>query len=204
MSATLDSWAPQRVRGIVIGASAGGIEALTVVLPALPGTLRAAVFVVIHLPPDQPSLLVDIFKPRCAVAVREAQDKDVAEAGCLYFAPPDYHLLVEPGPQIALSADAPVHFSRPSIDALFESAADVYGDGLLAIVLTGASEDGADGLAAVHAAGGQTLVQDPAGAVASAMPSFAIAHVPGTPVLPLDGMAALLRGLGTTTAGARR
>ena len=114
-----------RVDGIVIGTSAGGVEALSILLPALPEGLRAAVFIVLHLPRERPSLLVDIFQPKCAVPVREAQDKEPVDRGTVYFAPPDYHLLVDDGPQLALSADELVHYSRPSIDVLFESAADV-------------------------------------------------------------------------------
>src|SRR5262245_28388983 len=99
-----------RVDGVVIGTSAGGVDALLQLLPALPAGLRATVYVVIHLPRDRPSLIVDLFQPRWAVAVREAQDKEPAAAGTVYFAPPDYHLLVDDGPQLALSSDDLVHF----------------------------------------------------------------------------------------------
>jgi len=107
---------PARIDTVVIGASAGGVEALAVLLPALPDTFRPAVFIVLHLPREQPSLLVQIFEKRCARPVREADDKEPVEPGTIYFAPPDYHMLVEKNRQIALSADDPVHFSRPSID----------------------------------------------------------------------------------------
>lgn len=193
--------APTSLEGIgaiAIGASAGGIEALTLLLPALPARLRVAVFVAVHLPPSQPSLLVEIFGPRCAMAVREAQDKEAVEPGTIYFAPPDYHLLIDRGPRLALSTDEPVLFSRPAIDVMLESAADIYGDGLMGIVLTGASEDGAAGLAAVHHAGGLTLVQDPSTALASAMPRFALARCPAARSLSLPQIADLLRNLGTT------
>src|SRR5215813_2427247 len=129
------------VDGIVIGASAGGVDALAILLPALPAGLRAATFVVLHLPRERPSLLVDIFAPKCALAVCEAEDKQPVEPGTIYFAPPDYHLLVDRGPRVALSADDLVHFSRPSIDVLFESAAEVYGERLIGIILTGANEE---------------------------------------------------------------
>src|SRR5215510_9745965 len=112
------------------------------VLPALPACLVAPVFVVLHIPREKPSLLVDIFTPKCELPVREAEDKQPIEPGTVYFAPPDYHLLIDEGPALALSSDEAVHFSRPSIDVLFESAADVYGARLLGIILTGASEDG--------------------------------------------------------------
>jgi two-component system, chemotaxis family, protein-glutamate methylesterase/glutaminase len=186
---------PEGIAAVVIGASAGGIEALSVLLPALPAGTQAAVMVVLHLPRDRPSLLVEIFGPKCALPVKEAEDKEPLLAGTLYFAPPDYHLLVEPGPCVALSADAPVHYSRPSIDVLFESAADTYGKRLLGIILTGANQDGAAGLAAVRRAGGVTAVQSPDTAQAALMPQSAIAgHKPDF-VLPLPELAALLRTL---------
>jgi two-component system chemotaxis response regulator CheB len=186
------------VDAVVIGTSAGGVEALMALLPALPTTLRAAVLVVIHLPRERPSLLVDIFAPRCVRPVREAQDKEPVEPGCIYFAPPDYHLLVDrvdEGPCLALSADPLVNFSRPSIDVLFESAADAYRARLLGIVLTGGNQDGAAGLAAVARAGGLTAVQRPDTAAVSWMPESALRSVTPDHLLPLDGLAALLRGL---------
>jgi two-component system, chemotaxis family, protein-glutamate methylesterase/glutaminase len=190
-----------RIRGIAIGASAGGVEALSVLLPALPTDLAAPVFVVLHQPRDRPSLLVDIFKLRCDLPVREAEDKEAVEAGTIYFAPPDYHLLVDEGPRLALSADGLVHYSRPSIDVLFESAADVYEDRLLGILLTGANEDGASGMEAIHRAGGTTVVQEPETAIAASMPLSALARTPVDRVLSLDGIAALLRSLGRRADG---
>jgi two-component system, chemotaxis family, protein-glutamate methylesterase/glutaminase len=180
---------------VVIGTSAGGIDALSVILPALPPGLHAAVFIVLHLPRERPSLLVDIFAPRCVVPVREAEDKQPVERGVVYFAPPDYHLLVDTGPRIALSADDPVNFSRPSIDVLFESAADVYGERLLGIILTGASQDGAVGLEAVRRAGGATVVQQPSSAQAPMMTESALKRGPVDRVLPLEQIADLLHTL---------
>ena len=148
---------------------------MNVLLPALPAGLRAAVIVVLHLPRDRRSLLVDIFRDRCALPVQEAEDQQPLLAGHLYFAPPDYHLLVDTGPRLALSIDPPVFFSRPSIDVLFLSAADRYGRRLLGVLLSGANEDGADGLAAIHAVGGRALVQAPATAFMPTMPEAALA-----------------------------
>ena len=181
-----------RVDAIVIGASAGGIEALSALLPALPRDSAMPVFVVLHLPRERPSLLVDIFRGKCALPVREAEDKEPVEPGTLYFAPPDYHLLIDAGPSIALSADAPVHYSRPSIDVLFESAALVYGTRLLGIVLTGANADGAAGAAAVQRAGGITLVQNPESAQSSTMPASALRRMVPSHVLSLQAIAGLL------------
>lgn len=186
----------QRILAIVIGASAGGIEALSVLLPALPSDLQAPVFIVLHLPRDRTSLLVDIFGPRCALPVREAEDKEPVKPGTVYFAPADYHLLIDRGATLALSADALVHFSRPSIDVLFESAADIYGPRLLGIILSGANQDGAEGLATVHRAGGVTVVQSPEGASATYMLESALARTDADFVTSLEGIAAILRALG--------
>jgi two-component system chemotaxis response regulator CheB len=187
---TIDA-ALSRIEGVVIGASAGGVEALGVLLPALPAGLRAAVFIVVHLRRERPSLLAELFAPRCRVPVREAEDKEAVEPGTVYFAPPDYHLLVEHGPWLALSADEPVNFSRPSIDVLFASASDVYGERLMGVILTGANSDGAEGLAAVRRAGGLTVVQDPQSAQAPLMPQSARDTGAAEFVLSLDGIADL-------------
>jgi two-component system chemotaxis response regulator CheB len=183
------------ISAVVFGASAGGIEALSMLLAALPAELPAAVMGVLHLPRDRPSLLVEIFAPMCALPVQEAQDKEHIKPGHVYFAPADYHLLVDTGPSLALSIDEPVNFSRPSIDVLFESAADIYRERLLGIVLTGASQDGAAGLAAIHRLGGRTVVQDPASALVPLMPESARRRSPVDFVLPLEQIADLLQAL---------
>ncbi len=184
------------VDAVVIGTSAGGVEALSVLLPALrPGT-AAAVFIVVHLPRDRPSLLADIFARKCALDVREAGDKEPVESGTVYFAPNDYHLLIDEGPCLALSVDELVHHSRPSIDVLFESAADVYRSRLLGIVLTGANDDGAQGLATVHERGGITIVQDPASASSPQMVMSALKLTRPDHVMHLEDIAAVLETLG--------
>ncbi len=199
---SVDQLPPDRsVEAIVVGTSAGGVDALSVLLPALPPDLQVPVLIVLHLPRDRPSRLVEIFAPRCALAVREAEDKAPVVPGTVYFAPPDYHLLLDAGPSLALSADEPVHFSRPSIDVLFESAADVYGKGLVAIILTGASQDGAAGLDAVRRVGGCTIVQRPDTAQAPLMTEAALARGPVDFVLPLEAIANLLRTLNRNTTG---
>lgn len=195
LSAAAPGARTERYQAIVVGGSSGGIDALTQVLPSLPATVRAAVLVVMHLPRDRRSLLVDIFQPRCALPLHEAQDKDCIAPGTVYFAPPDYHLLVDAGPSVALSIDSPVHFSRPSIDVLFESAADQYGDRLVGILLSGANEDGAIGMKAIQAAGGLTIVQDPATAPMPTMPLAALARTSADHVLPPAGIADLLADL---------
>jgi two-component system, chemotaxis family, protein-glutamate methylesterase/glutaminase len=177
---------------VVIGASAGALEALSVILPSLPADFGLPVFIVVHVPPDKTSILAELFQAKCRVKVREAEDKEPVSSGTAYFAPPDYHLLVEMDKSLSLSNDEPVLWSRPSLDVLFESAADAYGPGLIAIVLTGANQDGAKGLKAVGEAGGIAIVQRPEGAYASAMPEAAIAECPSARVMSLEEIAAWL------------
>ena len=184
------------IEGVVIGASAGGVQALAQLLPAFAQGTKAAIFVVLHLPRDRPSLLAEVFSPKCALRVREAQDKEPVAPGTVYFAPSNYHLLVDNGPQLALSADDLVHHSRPSIDVLFESAADVYREHLLGVLLTGANADGAEGLAAVHDAGGITVVQEPETAQASTMVLSAMHLRAPDHVLPLGRIAELFQTVG--------
>ena len=144
------------------------------------------------MPRDPRSRLLEIFRPRCALPVREAQDQDTLMPGTVYFSPPDYHLLLDQGPRAALSVEAPVHYSRPSIDVLFESAADLLGDQLVGVLLSGANEDGARGMQAIHAAGGLVVVQDPASAPVATMPRAALARVGAHHVLSPAGIAALI------------
>jgi two-component system chemotaxis response regulator CheB len=177
---------------VVIGASAGAVDALSAILPALPETFPLAVLVVVHLPPDKKSIMAELFRGKCRVKVKEAEDKEPALPGTVYFAPPDYHLLAEPGGRLSLSNEEPVLYSRPSIDVLFESAADAYGESLIGVILTGASADGARGLKAVCEAGGRALVQDPNSAGAVVMPQAAISACPGAEVLSLEEIAARL------------
>jgi two-component system, chemotaxis family, protein-glutamate methylesterase/glutaminase len=181
---------------VVIGASAGALEALSVILPALPAGFRLPLIVVVHVPPDKRSMLAELFQAKCRIRVREAEDKEPINPGTVYFAPSDYHLLVETEKSLSLSSDEPVLFSRPSIDVLFESAADAYGSALIAIILTGANHDGAKGMKAVFEAGGVALVQNPDGAFASAMPEAAIEMCPGARVMSLDAIAAYLQEVG--------
>jgi two-component system chemotaxis response regulator CheB len=181
---------------VVIGASAGALDVLSNLLPGLPADYRLPILIVVHMPPDKTSLFAQLLRARCAIRVREAEDKEPIEPGVAYFAPPDYHLLVEQDKRLSLSDDEPVLFSRPSIDVLFESAADAYGGGLIGVVLTGANNDGANGLRAVVDAGGVAVVQEPGGAYASAMPRAAIAACPDARVLPVNEIAAYLREVG--------
>ncbi|MBK7861389.1 MAG: chemotaxis protein CheB [Archangiaceae bacterium] len=176
-----------RPEAIVIGGSAGALEALTAILPALPATYPAPIALVLHVLSGKPSLLADLLAQRCALKVCEAMDKQPLEKGTLYVAPPDYHLLIERDRCCALSVDTPVHFSRPSIDVLFESAAEAYRAGLVGVLLTGGNEDGARGLERIGARGGATVVQDPSTAMVPYMPESALKRFTPTTVLaPAD------------------
>lgn len=182
-------------RAIVIGASAGALEALTAILPLLPPDFAIPVFIVVHIPPDRQSVLAELFAAKCQIPVREAEDKEPIRPGTIYFAPPDYHLLVERDRSLALSSDEAVMFSRPSIDVLFETAADAYGAGLIAVVLTGANGDGSSGSRAVEDAGGGVLVQEPDHAFASQMPQAAIDVCASARVMSLGQIARYLADL---------
>lgn len=184
---------PTTAEAVVIGVSAGGLKALSAILPSLPGDYPLPVLVVIHLPPSGKSLVAELFDNKCAVKVVEAEDKDAIAPGTVYFAPPDYHLLVELDRTLSLSSEEPVLFSRPSVDVLFETAADAYGPGLIGIVLTGANTDGAQGLKAIVAAGGVALVQTPEDAFASAMPEAALEQVPEAMAMTLEDISHYLQ-----------
>lgn len=180
---------------IVIGASAGALDALSAILPALPAEFALPVMIVVHVPPDRDSVLAELCQAKCRLTVKEAEDKEPIVGGTVYFAPPGYHLLIEADKTLALSSDEPVLFSRPSIDVLFESAADAYGSEVLGIILTGANHDGAEGLRAIAQSGGAAIVQAPCEALASFMPEAAIQSVPDALVMPLEQIAARLQSL---------
>jgi len=187
--------APIRAAAVVIGASAGGVEALLHVLGGLPRGYRVPVLVVLHLPPDRDSVLAEVLAQRLAVPVLEARDKLPLVPGTVHVAPGGYHLLVESDGTLALNCDAPELYSRPSINVLMDSAADCWGPALLGVLLTGANEDGGQGMAHIHRAGGATVVQDPAEALADAMPLAALALHQPTHILTLAGIRALLSTL---------
>jgi len=180
----------------VIGSSWGGLQALDVILGALPSSFGIAIAIVQHRSAGAPdSGLPAYYEDRTELEVRSVEDKDDIEPGHVYIAPPDYHLLVEPG-WFSLSVDAAVQFSRPSIDVLFESAADTYGARTIGILLTGANADGVAGLKRIRDVGGMTLVQDPDTAERRTMPEAAIAAGAAREVLGLDEIAATLTRLG--------
>ena len=181
---------------VAIGASAGGIDALFTMLKDLPAPYPVPVVTVLHLPEGHESQLAEVFGRRLNRPVQEAQAHAPIEPGVFYFAPPGYHLLVDNDRTFSLSCDPPVFYSRPSIDVLLESVADAYGERAVAIVLTGANSDGAQGLLRVKQAGGLALVQDPAEAAYPAMPQAAIDAAGPDYVLPLPALRTVLQRLG--------
>jgi two-component system chemotaxis response regulator CheB len=189
-----ETWKPE---AIVIGASAGAVEALFSVLSGLPQNYSIPIMVVVHLPPDKKSVIAELLQAKCEMDVHEAMDKEPIKPGTIYFAPPDYHMLVESGKFLSLSTEEPVLFSRPAIDVLFETAADVYGKNLLGIILSGASSDGANGLKMIMEEGGRVIVQNPKGAYATPMPEAAIAACPDAEIMSLKEIANYIYMMGT-------
>ncbi len=173
---------------VAIGASAGGLDAVSKVLAALPENFPHAVIVVQHIAPNAHDALAQRFRRHCRLPVREADDKEPVLPGVVFVAPPDFHLMVEPEMRFSLSRDERVNFSRPSIDVLMETAAEVFFSALTGVILTGASADGAAGLAAIIRLGGRAIVQSPETAEVDFMPRAAIAACPTAEVLPLDGI----------------
>jgi two-component system, chemotaxis family, protein-glutamate methylesterase/glutaminase len=178
---------------LLIGASAGGVDALLRLLPALPARLPAVVLIVLHRGAQATDRLAQLLASRCALPVEDAWDRQPLLPGTVTLAPPDYHLLVDDGPLASLSIDPTVLWSRPAIDPLFETAAAVFGRRTLALVLTGASRDGARGALAVRRAGGRLWVQQPADAQVATMPQSALDEAGADAVLTLDEMAMRLQ-----------
>lgn len=181
-----------KFRAVVAGVSSGGVEALELVISALPADFPLPVMVVAHISPESGNGLALLLDEQCAIRVKEADEMETAAAGTVYLAPPNYHLQVEKDGSLSLSVDPPVMFARPSVDVLFESAASVFGAGLIGVVMTGVGSDGSNGLRRIRAAGGVAVVQDPAGAIADGMPRNAIEAASPDYIVPLQQIAPLL------------
>ncbi len=192
----IDALAGRRIEAVVIGASAGGFEALLAILEGLPTSYPMPIAVVLHLPENHESKLAELFGYRLLLKVREARDKESLAPGILYFAPSGYHLSIEADHSFSLSCEERVSYARPSIDVLFASAADAYGKSLAGILLTGANYDGAAGLAGMQVAGALTIVQDPASAEIATMPEAALRRMKPDLILPLAGIHSVLLKLG--------
>lgn len=184
--------APQ---AIAIGCSAGGLAALETLFAGLDPRLPQAIVVCCHTGSATVDVLCELLANHATLPVTEAHERAPVRAGMIQVAPSGYHLLIEPSHHFALSVDARVNFARPSIDVLFESAAEAYRDRLLGIVLTGANSDGAEGLRQIRRHGGSAIVQDPADAEVPAMPEAALHRAGADHCLPLAAIAPLLNRL---------
>jgi two-component system chemotaxis response regulator CheB len=172
-------------KAVVIGASAGGLSALSEIVASLRADFPVPVLIVQHRAPQGDDLLSELLDEKSQIRVKEAEEKERLAAGVVYIAPANYHLLVEQDETLSFSAEEKVNFARPAIDVLFETAADAYGRGLIGIILTGAGSDGSKGLKKIGESGGLTIVLDPAFALADAMPRAAIAVSDVKHILPL-------------------
>jgi two-component system chemotaxis response regulator CheB len=179
-------------RAVALASSAGGLNALTHVLSALPPDFAAPLFVVQHLDPHHRSWMVEILSKHIALAVFQAQGGELPAAGTVYVAPPDRHLLVREDGSLDLSGEPRVHYVRPSADLLFASLAEAWGGDAIAVVLTGTGKDGAEGVRAIKSRGGTVIVQDEASAEFFGMPSAAIRTGVADRVLALDDIAPAL------------
>ena len=190
---------------VVIGASFGGVEAVSAALAALPAGFPLPVVIALHratAPPDDGGLQA-IWQRHTSLLVCEAEDKSPIAPGHVYVAPADYHLMIEARNLFALSTEGPVLWARPSIDVLFETAAEVYGASVIGMILTGASADGSQGLRAIRARGGCALVQEPSAAACGVMPRAALAATSVNHVLGLHDLGRVLGTLAGPSAGPR-
>jgi two-component system chemotaxis response regulator CheB len=185
---------------VAIGASAGGLEAVSTVLRDLEADFASPIIVVLHLHPDYTSHMADILSRYTKLQVKNAEERDAIQPGVVYVATPDRHLLISAG-QVVLSNTAAVNFSRPSIDTTFESIVKAYGSKVIGVVLSGSGKDGSEGLRAIKAAGGYTIVEDPLTARFSAMPRAAVSASSVDYVLPLNAIASLLVKLAAELQG---
>lgn len=182
----------RRYRAVAVGVSTGGVDALKTLLGGLPADYPLPILVVAHLSPDAGDGLAQLLDDLCPIRVKEADDFESIAPATVYLAPPNYHMQLEHDGRITLTVDPPVNYARPSVDVLFETAADALRGALVAVVLTGAGYDGSRGVAAVARQGGVTVVQNPESAVADSMPKSAIASVAPDYLLPLEQVSALL------------
>jgi two-component system chemotaxis response regulator CheB len=161
-------------KAVVIGVSTGGVTALKIILGALPANFSLPILIVTHITHDADNGLAILLDSLSKIRVKEADEGEIIQSGTAYMAPANYHLLVERRGILALSIDPPVNFARPSVDVLFESAAEVYGNTLIGVIMTGAGNDGSKGLLKIKDNGGLTIVQDPADAEMDSMPNSAL------------------------------
>lgn len=181
-----------KYQAIVIGASAGGLAAFKQIIPALPAGFSIPIIAVQHISADSDNYVVTFLNNLSKIMVKEADEKESIKGGTVYFSVPNYHLLIERDKTFTFTTDQKVNYSRPSIDVLFETAADAYGAQLIGIILTGANHDGTAGLMAIKKAGGLTIAQDPNEAETAFMPKSAIKTVKPDYILSLNNILNLL------------
>ena len=181
-------------RLLVIGGSAGGLEAILQIFPGLQPREDLAVVLVLHRRGGE-SVLTEVLRDKTGWPVKEAEEKEPISPANIYLAPPDYHLLIENDHTFSLDYSEKIHYSRPAIDVTFETAAEAYGAGVIGLLLSGANHDGTAGLKVIKSAGGVVMVQDPAEAVVAYMPRYAIEHVAVDRVLPAKEVGAVVRSL---------
>lgn len=181
-------------RLLVIGGSAGGLDAILQIFPGLQPREDLAVVLVLHRRGGE-SVLAEVLRDKIGWPVKEAEEKEPISPGNLYLAPADYHLLIENDHTFSLDYSEKIHYSRPAIDVTFETAAEAYGAGVIGLLLSGANHDGTAGLKVIKSAGGVVMVQDPAEAVVAYMPRYAIEHVAVDRVLPAKEVGAVVRSL---------
>jgi len=191
-------------KAVVSGVSAGGLEALKSLLAMIPADFSLALVIVQHRLAQQDDFLTELLGKDCRLPVKEAQDKETVSGGVIYLAPANYHLMIETGKTFSLSTDEKVNFSRPSIDVLFETAAEVYGSKLIGIILTGASRDGATGLHRIKEKNGIAIVQDPETAEYPAMPLAAMEETQVDHVMSNERIGELLSKIGRPRTTAAR
>lgn len=182
-------------QAVVIGSSAGGLNALKTIFLSLDKHFPFPVIVVQHMSPDADNYLATFLNSLEKIRVKEADEKEIPKAGVAYIAPPNYHLLIEHNGSFTLTVGERVNYARPSIDVLFETAAETYGDGLIGIILTGANNDGSAGLKKIKALGGTTIVQDPDEAESDTMPRAALEMAKPHHVFKLNEIATFLNSL---------
>lgn len=183
----------QDYQAVVIGASAGGMKAFQILLKSLPKDFSLPIMVVQHMHPESDEYMINILNQECDLTIKQADEKEPIKPGIVYFAPPNYHLLVETDKTLSLTVNERVCYARPSIDVLFETAAEAYADTLIGIILTGGNYDGSRGLKRIKETGGLTIVQDPETAEAASMPLEAIGSTSVDHIMPLVEIGPFLR-----------
>jgi len=184
-----------KYEAIVIGTSAGGLDALAKILPTFRKDFPIPIVIVLHISPSSDSYLIEYLNNMCEIVIKEASEKEVLQSGTAYFAPPDYHLLIEEDNSLSLSNSEKINFSRPSIDVLFETASWSYKEKLIGVIMTGANFDGSAGLKIIKDNGGFVICQNPATAAVPRMPESAIETVKPNQILDLNKIGPYLNKL---------